>query len=136
MISHLGLCYAEFGARVPKAGSAYAYSYVTMGEFVAFIIGWTLILEYIIGSASVVRGLSEYVDSLFEKSMSDAFKAATPQMSDEVTYLDYFSFGVTIVFTGNDKVTYSFQKFQNIFYEFFCSFSSCTCLWSEGIFHS
>ncbi|XP_053981730.1 cationic amino acid transporter 3 isoform X3 [Hylaeus volcanicus] len=96
-----GLCYAEFGARVPRAGSAYVYSYVTMGEFTAFVIGWTLILEYVIGSASVVRGLSTYVDALLNNTMRNAFESAAPiDVSYLSTYPDFFAFGVTLIFSA------------------------------------
>ncbi len=60
------LCYSEFAASVPISGSAYAYGYGTLGEFVAWIIGWDLILEYAFGAATVAVGWSGYVNSLLK----------------------------------------------------------------------
>ncbi|MES2629524.1 MAG: amino acid permease [Bacteroidota bacterium] len=59
-----GLCYAEFAAMIPIAGSAYAYSYVTLGELMAWIIGWALIMEYALGAATVSIAWSEYLNKL------------------------------------------------------------------------
>jgi APA family basic amino acid/polyamine antiporter len=59
-----GLCYAEFAAMIPVAGSAYTYAYVTMGEFMAWIIGWALVLEYALASATVAISWSEYLNRL------------------------------------------------------------------------
>jgi basic amino acid/polyamine antiporter, APA family len=59
-----GLCYAEFAAMIPVAGSAYTYAYITMGEFVAWIIGWALILEYALGAATVSVAWSEFLNKL------------------------------------------------------------------------
>lgn len=59
-----GLCYAEFASMIPIAGSAYTYSYATMGEFVAWIIGWALIMEYALGAATVAVAWSEYLNKL------------------------------------------------------------------------
>jgi basic amino acid/polyamine antiporter, APA family len=55
-----GLCYAEFASTIPIAGSAYTYSYATMGEFIAWVIGWDLVLEYAVGAATVAIAWSEY----------------------------------------------------------------------------
>lgn len=59
-----GLCYAEFASMIPISGSAYTYSYATMGEMVAWIIGWDLVLEYAIGAATVSIAWSEYLNKL------------------------------------------------------------------------
>ncbi|MEN9448561.1 MAG: hypothetical protein RJA25_1851 [Bacteroidota bacterium] len=60
-----GLCYAEFASMIPIAGSAYTYSYATMGEFIAWIIGWDLVLEYAVGAATVAISWSRYLVKFF-----------------------------------------------------------------------
>lgn len=59
-----GLCYSEFASMIPISGSAYTYSYATMGEFMAWVIGWDLILEYALGAATVSIAWSEYLNKL------------------------------------------------------------------------
>jgi basic amino acid/polyamine antiporter, APA family len=61
-----GLCYAEFASMIPIAGSAYTYSYATMGELMAWIIGWDLVLEYAIGAATVAIAWSQYLNKLLQ----------------------------------------------------------------------
>lgn len=68
-----GLCYAEMAAMVPVSGSAYAYSYATMGELVAWIIGWDLVLEYAFGAVTVAAAWSGYFVSLFRKTLGIEF---------------------------------------------------------------
>jgi len=62
-----GLCYAEFSAMIPISGSAYTYGYATLGEFVAWIIGWDLILEYLFAASTVAVGWSGYVVSFLKE---------------------------------------------------------------------
>jgi len=65
------LCYAEFASTVPVAGSAYTFSYATFGEFVAWIIGWDLVLEFAVGSAAVATGWSEYLQTVLAYMFGD-----------------------------------------------------------------
>ncbi|XP_015372124.1 PREDICTED: high affinity cationic amino acid transporter 1-like [Diuraphis noxia] len=93
-----GLCYAEFAGRVPKAGSAYIYSYVAVGEFTAFVIGWNLLIEHLIGTASVAKAMSNYCDSLLgnpqRKYMTEYFPLHIGFLAD---YPDLASFVVIVV---------------------------------------
>lgn len=68
-----GFCYAELAAMIPIAGSAYAYSYTTMGEIIAWIIGWDLVLEYAFGAVTVSAAWSGYLYSLFHKTLGVEF---------------------------------------------------------------
>ncbi|XP_022236974.1 probable cationic amino acid transporter, partial [Limulus polyphemus] len=71
----LGVCYAEFGVRVPHTtGSAYMYSYVTVGEFIAFVIGWNMILEYLIGTAAGACAISACINALCGGAVSDVIR--------------------------------------------------------------
>jgi basic amino acid/polyamine antiporter, APA family len=70
-----GLCYAEFASMIPIAGSAYTYAYATVGEFLAWIIGWDLILEYAVGATTVSIGWSGYVVSILVKDLHVPFPA-------------------------------------------------------------
>lgn len=111
------LCYAEFGTRVPKAGSAYVYTYVSVGEFWAFVIGWNILLEHmigykmstqhkkftnsvILGAASVARAWSGYVDSLFGGIISNTTISITGELHEQLLgrYPDILAFFVCITY--------------------------------------
>lgn len=121
----LGVCYAEFAGRVPKAGSAYIYSYVAVGEFIAFVIGWNLLLEHTIGkslnylsvllvvktqwltygteifidfflgTAAVAKAMSNYLDSLLGDPQKNYMKTHFPI---DVEYLGEYPDVASFVF--------------------------------------
>jgi APA family basic amino acid/polyamine antiporter len=84
-----GLCYSEFASMIPVAGSAYTYAYATLGEFIAWIIGWDLMLEYLFGASTVAVGWSGYFSAFMDQigvHMPKAFSSAPYAYSDVAKY--------------------------------------------------
>lgn len=93
-----GACYAEFGVRVPHtSGSAYMYSYVSVGEFVAFVIGWNMILEYLIGTSACACALSASFDSLLGGSISSSINDTFGTVFGRPP--DFIAFIITLLMT-------------------------------------
>ncbi|GAB1862047.1 Probable cationic amino acid transporter [Camponotus japonicus] len=91
-----GACYAEFGVRVPHTtGSAYMYSYVTVGELIAFIIGWNMVLEYLIGTSACACALSACLDALANGAISEAIASSVGTILGRPP--DFLAFVITIL---------------------------------------
>ena len=101
---------------MPRSGSAYIYIYVTIGEFIAFILGWDLILEYVIGVSSGASALSRYIDSLFDNKIQRALIGAMPMdVEGLATYPDFLAFILVLLITAfMVRFCFSLLKFLKI----------------------
>jgi APA family basic amino acid/polyamine antiporter len=99
-----GLCYAELASMIPIAGSAYTYTYATLGELIAWIIGWDLILEYAVSNMAVAVGFSGYIKSLLETygiNIPDALStpAYVPGMGGWALHFNFIGFFIVMILT-------------------------------------
>ncbi|RNA27609.1 high affinity cationic amino acid transporter 1-like isoform X1, partial [Brachionus plicatilis] len=141
-----GLCYAELGSRVPRSGSAYVYIYVTIGEFIAFIIGWDVVLEYVIGTSTSASALSKYIDSLTDYQISTALNNSMHMNVHFLApYPDFLAFGMAVIITGLLTIGVKESSFVNkiftagnvacIFFVIFCGSSQADLKnWSKKVY--
>uniref|UniRef100_A0A8D8WU16 Cationic amino acid transporter 2 n=1 Tax=Cacopsylla melanoneura TaxID=428564 RepID=A0A8D8WU16_9HEMI len=95
------LCYVEFASRLSVAGSAYNYTYTSVGEFAAFVIGWNLVLEYVIGTASEAKAISNQIDALLGNAYQNAMEARFPMHSSFLsTYPDLIAASIVLVMSA------------------------------------
>ncbi|XP_033096004.1 cationic amino acid transporter 3-like [Anneissia japonica] len=97
-----GLCYAEFGARIPKTGSAYLYSYVVVGELIAFVTGWSMIMDNIIAGAGVGKAWSEYLDAMLNLTISETIRSEIGEFQSNWfgDYPDFLAFVLLLIMTA------------------------------------
>uniref|UniRef100_F6YP51 Cationic amino acid transporter C-terminal domain-containing protein n=1 Tax=Ciona intestinalis TaxID=7719 RepID=F6YP51_CIOIN len=93
-------CYAEFAARIPVTGSAYQFTYISVGEFWAFVIGWNVALEHAVSVSAVAKSWSGYFDSLLGHKMRDYLLIHAPMPGGIVAkYPDFFAAGIVLIVT-------------------------------------
>jgi basic amino acid/polyamine antiporter, APA family len=105
-----GLCYAEFAAMMPISGSAYTYAYATMGELVAWIIGWALIMEYALGAATVSIAWSEYLNNLLNGAIPYEWCHSPFEHIYKVTGENISRFSAELAATAKEGVLFISEK--------------------------
>ena len=89
---------------MPRSGSAYVYIYVTIGEFIAFVMGWDLILEYLIGVSAGASSIGNYLNSLVNNTVANALQKAMPiNVSFLGPYPDFLSFSFVVAIAGMES---------------------------------